>query len=745
MTSTAGATATSTDEPAPSAVTDRPARAASPDRPTVEVDPPRRASPLWRPTTWREFGLEVAIALGLGVLAGAAAVWAYGLKLGELGYVWGFGGDMTFYPTVLKGILSGQITQNWSLGYPGYSDTAQFPYATDAFHWLQMAVMGQFTSAVTAVNIYVLIGFLEVAAAGYLLLRLLGVFRLAAAGLALSLSLMPWHFERGPAHLFLANYTSAILAIALVAVLWWGALDTPRAPLPRLLRLGVAAVTAVIVGSGGVYYAFMASLLLGLVLVVRVARRRRLPLRWDSVIVAALVPAVTVAMMAADALMRAGTTAGVPAQRLPAESVVYAGSLATMLLPDFRGLAGHWLLAQRPAIGELYNWSGMTAAFSWVVIGATLFVAFLVLSRLAFPTAAPSAAAQNTGYLQSAWLLVLALFATSSINALFAYLVVPEIRGWGRYSVYAATLVVAILGVYLTQSRPSGRSRATTLVAILIVALTALEVGTNGFRGYQQSTTAETDLAPVVADMEQRLPESCPILELPLMEYPESGPINRMGGYDLLLPYLLSEDLRWSFGGMRWSEEGRWGLEFRDDLPKLVTEAKAAGFCGVLLDTDGLANPADLQAYSQLLGNPETMSQSGRWVYFDLTPPPGEAPVATVTPVSGFTPAEPRPGGVSWWQVEPAGEIRLSGLPAKSKQAEIRLTASPCAPRKVVANGRTLMTTPEGGAFKVPVKADAAGSATVSLAAEGGPCQLATDPRPLYLAVSTGMSTPLAE
>ena len=139
--------------------------------------------------------------------------------------------------------------------------------------------------------------------------------------------------------------------------------------------------------------------------------------------------------------------------------------------------------------------------------------------------------------------------------------------------------------------------------------LRALETLTLGFAHYADSEALDREVRPFVRALEERLAEGRPILQLPLMEYPEVGPINNLGGYSLMVPYLVSDALRWSYGGNKATREGRWGLDMRDDTQALADAGQRVGFCAVVVDTASFASPADLQRYTSVLGAPDLASQ----------------------------------------------------------------------------------------------------------------------------------------
>ena len=275
------------------------------------------------------------------------------------------------------------------------------------------------------------------------------------------------------------------------------------------------------------------------------------------------------------------------------------------------------------------------------------------------------------------------------------------------------------------------RSAAIRLVlAVGLGTILVAETATAGFAHYGDSRALDAEVRGIVGELETSLPEGCPILQLPLMEYPEAGPINRLSGYTQMLPYLVSSDLRWSYGGMKGTREGTWGLDHRDDLETLIPEAQAAGFCGVLLDTYSFGGPADLQRYTAQLGNPDLVSTTGRWVFFEWDDEAGAVPA--LFPGKGYSVAEAEPGDVFWWQVEPIGQVKVEGLSSEATSMKVELGAPPCGPATLTVNGTKVTATSPRGWATVPVRPDPSGTAALEVRAVQPACRVDGDNRTFF-------------
>lgn len=307
--------------------------------------------------------------------------------------------------------------------------------------------------------------------------------------------------------------------------------------------------------------------------------RSAAPVRWLTAAVVIAVPAVAVMSVWLTKGAQHTSTLGSPFARSSFESTLYSGSLPLLFLPDYRSVFATILARLRPDVGGLSAFTEGTAAFNAVIIMALVLVLVLAVLVIGLfrPLRTPGwlRGQRRIGYLQS--LLLVVMFATMGSGVLFAYLVTPEIRSWGRYSVYIAVLAALAAGIFVTQLLRT-RRRVRVAVAGAAAALLALETLTLGFANFANSDDVDREIRPFVKELEARLAQGCPILQLPLHEYPEGGPVNNMGDYALMIPYLVSEDLRWSYGGFKGTREGTWGLDMRDDIQALARAGQDAGF-----------------------------------------------------------------------------------------------------------------------------------------------------------------------
>jgi len=94
--------------------------------------------------------------------------------------------------------------------------------------------------------------------------------------------------------------------------------------------------------------------------------------------------------------------------------------------------------------------------------------------------------------------------------------------------------------------------------------------------------------------IEARLPKSAMIFQVPIMEFPES-PAPGMPSYDHFRPYLHSESLRFSFGGVKGRSWIQWQQEVAkmSNLADVIAKIQTYGFAAVYVNRNGFQDKGE--------------------------------------------------------------------------------------------------------------------------------------------------------
>lgn len=187
---------------------------------------------------------------------------------------------------------------------------------------------------------------------------------------------------------------------------------------------------------------------------------------------------------------------------------------------------------------------------------------------------------------------ILAYAAVGGLNCIAGLFGVVLFRSSTRYCIFILPIVLLFAIKRLSQKK------LETEIGVILAGLCAVVAL------WDQTPPAATEnsiaeLARVVdsdrqftRQMEARLPKGAMIFQIPIMEFPESP--STLPAYDHFRPYLHSEHLRYSFGGVK----GRPWLEWQKkvgqrSLPEFIHGLENYGFAGLYLNRAGFPNRAE--------------------------------------------------------------------------------------------------------------------------------------------------------
>jgi hypothetical protein len=279
----------------------------------------------------------------LGALTAVAALVlaVLGMKVwrGDLHVPFAYEQETQYYLMLAKAMEDhGGYFENQSLGAPFGQELEDFAVGTDRLNLDLLRLLGLvFGSPAAAVNVFFLLTFPLVAAAAFLVFRLLGVARAAAVVCPLLFALAPYHFERGEGNLFLSAYWVVPLGAYLVlATLAGEPLFRRREGAGGLLayasgRTLLTMSFCVAIASTGIYYAaFTALLLVGAALIALVARVGRAAVAGAALCLPLILCGVLVHLSPSIAY-RWDNGVNPAAERHPRESEVFALKLSDLL------------------------------------------------------------------------------------------------------------------------------------------------------------------------------------------------------------------------------------------------------------------------------------------------------------------------------------------------------------------------------------------------------------------------------
>ncbi len=623
------------------------------------------------------------------------------------------------------------------------------------------------------INLLIMVTFPLVAFLAYYLFRMTGLHGPLAIAAAVVFSLLPYHFGRSLGHTYLATLYSAVTGMAFVLLVGSGRFEQIIRKLrkpsttrrTKVLTLGVFAVMIIITAWTGVYYVAFTLILGAAALVWRFAHRAR----WRDLGIDAI-PFGSIAILAIVGFLPSIlTTRGDPplavlSERLPYESVIFAGNLAVALLP----------LPQSSLPGfDFYNasvveaiaaagWGESTAITNhgtWITTLALLVIVVALIIRTrrsTMPSTANTTVNSSPRYASLPFISYLILvtllwFIPWGVNYLFAGTITAQIRAWNRLT--PILLLLFLLGA-AAALRSTKVARSTTIaipVAVIVLLLTTLDSVLPFRSAYADNAKEAAEITKAGVEYAEvtnaALPDNCGILQLPYMGYPEFGVVGGVNDYDHFWTSLTNPEKRWSYGAVKNTDAGIWSSQ----LPELPTDEQAsylrgAGFCAIHLDTRAYISeqlPLITGNLQDRFGAPVATGFDGEWLLFDITGTPAAQQQATedflhqpmITADSETTqPRESELESTWWWMKSERSVFTLTSTRPETPITTIRgsIQAPICGARPITlvfaANDQesqtTLIAEPNTPTpFELTLPEPTTAIATLEVRAPGPDCQ----------------------
>lgn len=662
-------------------------------------------------------GAALAAVLSLTVAAVALHLWSWHPSV-PLSY----SSDALYYNGVVKATVDhGWYLSNPDLGAPFGLDSYDFPaVSNDSLQLLIVKGLSLFTDRPFVVsNAFFLLCFPLNAIGAFGALRFRRTPRQLAILGAAAFGVLPLHFMKGMDYLFFLSAYMVPIGCALVLTVLADEPLLRRRPGVAGLRGWASGRTAALlllaaaIASASLYYAVFTSILLVAAVVTRGCITRSWRRSVEGLAAVGAIGTFVALNQLPTILYRFGHGSNpLVAMRDPAETEYYGLRLIQMVLPvpghrvgAFTDLTDRYR-ATSNALGEPSTSIGLLASIglAWLLVVA--------VTRVAGPG---RRAVGTNEERNAAFCVVVALLwaTTGGVSALVSYTLTPQLRAWGRVSVFIAFFaLIGALGLLnrLSARWPRARSRPI-FVALLSAVLVLVALDQTSSRLTPDHLAIEREYqvdADFVASIEARMPGGSAILQLPYVAYPEVPATNKLGVYDELRPYLHSTRLRWSFAAMK-GRPTDWHADVADiPLRSLLAGSVAGGFSGLVVDRFGYGDGGTaLEAeLSPIVGPPAEVGANLRMAFWDLRPlrsrlgengtPMPRLAEATLRPVrltwsKEFYPQESQ-AGERWRWLGERGVIDVHNPGPEPRQVILSMTVRTARP----GTGLTTIRLPDG-------------------------------------------------
>ncbi len=186
------------------------------------------------------------------------------------------------------------------------------------------------------------------------------------------------------------------------------------------------------------------------------------------------------------------------------------------------------------------------------------------------------------------------------------------------------------------------------------------------------------------AGMESGLPPGTMVFQLPVVGFPEYGPVNKMTDYEHFTPYLYSKHLRYSYGSVRGRAPETWQQEVEKMPPaEMAAKLEEYGFGAIYLNTKAFKDGG-----SKLIddlrdaGKPVFIESSRKDLVAIRLTPAAVRSMPDIPPFCGpgWSGDEP---GVGRWSVAREATIEFWNTQKESTRTSVRFALATLKPRHV--------------------------------------------------------------
>ena len=564
---------------------------------------------------WWHYAAAASIALAAALWT--LRPWAFGTAVMHAG-----GDALAVVAWAQNSAETGWYENGARLAAPFAQNVHGFTVTDDLVFWIIKVLTPLAGSPAAAVTWWTVLTFPAAALTAVLLARHLGISKVSSMLVGVAFAVHIDHFARTLGHYQLAGtWVIPIGVLAAVSLIH----KTHHTGRRRVLWEAALLVGLVATGLTAAYYAVFSGLLIATAGVAVFWLRRS----WrDLALTAGRGSALALPVIVGVLLDKAYLPVplgyeAVSVTRGLADSEIYGGKIAAMLLPSsfhripaFRALRHTYdatfpFPAEGPSLGVVAS-AGFIGLVVWAVFHhwkPARFVSQPVLATLA----------------ALMW-VSLFVYVVGGFGTLWAVLLDGGgLRVWSRMHIFIGLL--SLLAVALVIDKLRRHWRALTAVAVMGVAVFD---GTSPYfiGNVPYATALETEMSDLTSQIAADVGDDAAIFQLPVVTFPvQNRDTSPASAYDGFIPYIYSEGLRWSYGGLQGDPTIDWQQKMTDNesVETQVELIRAAGFAGILLDVTALTNtPDELAADLDVLGEPTLTSSSARWLYFRLDGDPSQ-------------------------------------------------------------------------------------------------------------------------
>jgi phosphoglycerol transferase len=476
-------------------------------------------------------------------------------------------------------------TQN--LGAPFGQDLHDFPAVAENLHliilWLGLKIL---RSEVLTFNLFFFGTYFFTTTFGYIGSRIIRLNRSTAVLVGVIYSFLPFHFQHGPGHLYLAAYWALPIWIAfLIRELMGDSISpfTQGSKLDWFCRPSTFLIAAIsiVAATTGLYYSFFFIILAASVLCIR--RLKQLSsFEWVPTLFSIVVACAVMAIQYFPVWLyqrQNGSNLSI-VKRSISEVEYYSLKIVNLILP----INGHrisFFNEIRAKANPVYLiGEGADALGLFGSVGLITLLVVLILQTTSERNKLFSALSVFT-------IIALLISTVGGFTQVIAAFGFTQLRVGSRMSVVIAFPAIVSAAICL-EKLLRNRKRGVVLVSLLIIgSLSVLDMNPGNqlppYKAVAQSWERDRD---VVTRVSTGFGNDAMIFQLPIVPFPENPPVVDMTDYEHLKGYLHSPSLRWSYGGVK-GRSADWQLSLPTDPKILISKLRQQNFQVIWINRNG--------------------------------------------------------------------------------------------------------------------------------------------------------------
>jgi len=307
------------------------------------------------------------------------------------------------------------------------------------------------------------------------------------------------------------------------------------------------------------------------------------------------------------------------------DSVTFAGNVAQLLTP-YPGL-------DLPILGRLSSTiedsqASLTTPSESAVAGFGTLITTLGLAVFVLGWAARARRKQRTPLSLIGLLLSVGVFFFVPWGGgyLFASLISPQVRAWGRLTPVLLLLILVGAAAVLARTRVNlrpWRSPLTWSIAAVVLLATlltqVLPFRSTYSSAVDQGRYLQSEIIDYPTAVNAAIPDRCGVLQLPYMAFPENG-VREPGlnDYEHAWQPLVNRGKNFSYGTIKGTQESVLTAALTDPpTTSQLNELRQLGFCAVHVDKRGYTDIA-WQRVTSTFGTPVVEGLDGAWLLYRL-------------------------------------------------------------------------------------------------------------------------------